>query len=237
MEPIPALMARLHIITPEAGQVLTEFKPTTDAITMELTAWFAAPAAIIAIFKMFSFFTCHRGEADRRMIEVAKDVAEERAKVVLSAVPQVPNPRPQLCGGEEMEPDHSEEAVLEIEGEEPPAFVKNPETLAEVMAAAVLKADPDKPRVRRARTKKPPHKDSVLLWIKERTVDRPGRSEPSDLARGDYDLFCSDRNLTPVGPKLFGTTLRERGIEKIKSGGKTKYLNIGLRPALRVVSG
>jgi len=237
MEPIPALMARLHIISPDAGQVLTEFKPTTDAVTMELTAWFAAPAAIIAIFKMFSFFTCHRGEADRRMVEMAKTVAEERAKVILAAVPQsaVEHIRIDV---EEMEADHSPESVLEIEGAEPPAFARNPETIAEVMAAAVLKADPVKQQGRKARTKQKPHKDSVKLWVKERIIDRPGRDTPSDVARSDYEAFCWDRNLAPVPPQTFGTTLaKECGIEKVKSGGKTKYLNIGLRPALRVVSG
>jgi len=222
MEPIPALFARLHFISPEAGQVLTEFKPTTDAITMELTAWFAAPAAIIAIFKMFSFFTCHRGEADRRMIEVAKTVAKERAKVVLSAIPHSPvNSFPSV-----MEPDHSEEAVLGIEGEELPEFAHAPVSTAEIIAAAHLKADKERPRERKARRRKAASKDSVRLWVKDRTVPREGRYLKSEVARADYEQFCEAKNLTPVAPQTFGIVIRDEFPHMITpekdSGGRTK---------------
>ena len=234
MEPIPALLARLHFISPEAGQVLTEFKPTTDAVTMELTAWFAAPAAIIAIFKMFSFFTCHRGEAERRMVEIAKSAAEERAKVVLSSVPH----SSVAVSPSTMEPDHSEEAVLGIEGEELPAFAQAPRTVAEATAAALLKADPSKQPVRKARTRKTATPDSVKQWFKERIVERVGRNTKSQDARADYEAWCSDMNVPPVNPTQFGLVLKnELGVEKEGKSGRVKYLNIGLRPAaLRVVA-
>jgi hypothetical protein len=244
MEPIPALFARLHFISPEAGQVLTEFKPTTDAITMELTAWFAAPAAIIAIFKMFSFFTCHRSEAETRMVAVAKTVAEEKAKVIIAAAEShggivlTGAPKtPANDDGAELKPDDSPEVVLEIEGSELPAFAEKPETVAEAVAAAVLKADPHKTYERKARRRKAASRDSVKAWHKECTVSRPGRFTWSSAATEDYERYCENKNLTPVNPKTFGLALAEEcEVEKVRSSGRVKYLNIGLRPALRVVS-
>ena len=137
-----------------------------------------------------------------------------------------------------MEPDHSEEAVLGIEGGELPAFAQAPRTVAEATAAALLKADPNKQPVRKARTRKTATPDSVKQWFKERIVERVGRNTKSQDARADYEAWCSDMNVPPVNPTQFGLVLKnELGVEKEGKSGRVKYLNIGLRPAaLRVVA-
>ena len=96
---------------------MTKHKSMLDVIMMELMACTFASPSVMAIFWLFSLFAAHRSEADRRMVEVAREVAEERAKVVLSDVPQAPV----ASAPDVMEPDHSEEAVLEIEGHDMPA--------------------------------------------------------------------------------------------------------------------
>ena len=81
-------------------------------------------------------------------------------------------------------------------------------------------------------------RDSVVLWFKERTYSRDGRNTDSKVAMADYLRWCEDANLTPVAPQTFGFVMRdELGIEKKKSSGTVKYINVGLRPSiLRVVS-
>jgi len=239
-------MARLHLISLDAGQVLTEFKPTTDAITMELTAWFAAPAAIIAIFKMFSFFTCQTGEAEERVKAVTLAVAESHAMRAAEVANQNEAPEPRNAfwsipdeEAEEIEADHA--AALGIEGDEQPAFVENPATTAEAVAAGFIKADKErKPRRARKRTKA--HRSSVVQWAKERTFPTPGRHLWSDAARPDYEQWCEDLNLEPVPPTTFGLVMRDEVLPsrdaKERKGNRTKYFDIGLRAAgLRVVSG
>ena len=119
--PFPQFLANIHIISQDIAVGWSKDQPTTDALTMEFQAWFGAPASVGLVFWIFGLFTGARTEAERRLIEVTKTVAEDRAKVVLSAAPLVERTD---TGTTEMEPDHSPEAVLEIEGEEPPAFVK-----------------------------------------------------------------------------------------------------------------
>ena len=104
---------------------------------------------------------------------------------------------------------HSPEAVLEIEGEELPAFAKNPETVAEAAAGALLRADPHKTYGRKARKRKAPHKSSVILWAKERTFPCPGRHLWSTNAREDYVRWCEELNLDPVNRTLFGIVVRD----------------------------
>jgi len=213
---------------------MTKHKSMLDVIMMELMACTFASPSIMAIFWLFSLFTSHRSEADRRMVEIAKKVADERAKVVLSAVPQSRI----VAASETMQPDQSEEAVLGIEGEELPASAEDPRTTAETMSAAILRADPDRPRGRKARNKKKPSRDSVRLWIKEGTVPREGRYVWSSDAYADYKRWCADRNLTPVSPQTFGCVLRDE-IEHVvpeRSNGRTKYHGIGLRHGMKVVS-
>jgi hypothetical protein len=133
-------------------------------------------------------------------------------------------------------PDDTPEKVLEIEGQELPPFVHNPQGHGEIIAAAALKADHN-PKERKARRKKGPSPDSVHAWVKECALIRPGRSTWSDDATASYKQYCEDRNLTPVSNRAFGTILaNELGIRKTKSNGRVKYHDFGLRPALRVVS-
>jgi len=216
------------------GKAMTKHKSMLDVIMMELMACTFASPSIMAIFWLFSLFTSHQSEADRRMVEVAREVAEERAKVVLPAVPQSPI----VAASETMQPDQSEEAVLGIEGRDMPAFTEAPQTVSEAMAAAVLKADPDRPKERKARRKKPASKDSVRLWARENTVSREGRFTWSKDAYADYKAFCGDKNLEPVSPQTFGKVLREEFphiTAERDSGKRTKYHGIGLRNNLRVV--
>ncbi len=229
---LPAFVADMGF--PITGNVMAKHHPKIVAACAELVAWIFAPLSVASIFWLFSLLVCEKSEADRHMVKVLGSVAEERAKVALSVVPSASI---QNWTGEEMQPDQSPAAVLEIEGDDPPAFVRNPQTKTEAVLAGVFRADPDKPKARRARTKKPAHRDSVLLFHKERMLDRPGRSVSSEVALDAYGAFCADRNLAPVPPQTFGRVMTELKIEKGKSGGKIKYLNIDLRPALRVVSG
>jgi len=216
------------------GMAMTKHKSMLDVIMMELLACTFASPSIMAVFWLFSLFTSHRSEADRRMVEIAKEVADERAKIVLSAVPQSP------IASAVMEPDQSEEAVLGIEGQELPAFASAPETVAEAHAAALLKADPERPRERKARRKSPASKDSVLLYFKERSVSREHRFEWADKVLDGYEAFCVERNLTPVRRQNVGKIIKAELphiiIERVK-GNRTKYHGIGLRPDLKVVSG
>ena len=234
LERFPALLADFGVPMWFA-KALSDHHPEIVATTQELIAWFGSPAAVAFVFWLFSLITCDKSETDKHLIEVLGGRTEEKARVVFSVVPPAPA---QNCAREEMEPDDSPEAVLEIEGEELPAFARKPATKAESVAAAVLKADPAKPRVKRARTKQPPHRDSVLAFHKERLLEREGRSETSDKVIQAYEDFCWARNQTPVPPQTFGNVMKkEFGISKKKIGGTIRYFDIGLRPALRIVSG
>jgi hypothetical protein len=234
--PFPQLLANIHIISRDVAVGWSKDQPTTDALTMEFQAWFGAPASVGFVFWLFGLFTSSKSEVERRLVEVAKEVAEERAKVVLSAVPHAPVER--VTGVAQMEPDHSEEAVLGIEGEELPAFAQAPRTIAEANAAAFVKHDPDRNYDRKARTLKEASPDSVRQWFKERIVGRVGRSTKSQDAIADYEAWCEAMNVKPVNPTRFGLVLKnELGVEKEGKSGRVKYLNIGLRPAaLRVVA-
>jgi len=176
---------------PQTGAALSKHKSMLDVIMMELTACTFATPFVMAVFWLFSLFTSRRSEADRRMVEIAKEVADERAKIVLAAVPQSP------IASAVMEPDQSEEAVLEIEGQELPAFANAPETVAEAHAAAVLKADPDRSKGRKARNKKKPSRDSVRLWVKEDTVHVKaamcGQMMPTPTTRDGVQIATSRR--------------------------------------------
>src|SRR5208337_3281687 len=167
-------LALLHIVTPDQAKAFSENKPVIDAICMELMAWFGTPCMSIGIFMLFGRMASSQREMDRRLIEVTQAVAEERAKNVVAAAEQGGIPKAPANDDAEMDP-HSPEAVLEIEGEELPAFAKNPETVAEAAAGALLRADPHKMYGRKARKRKAPHKSSVILWAKERTFPCPGR--------------------------------------------------------------
>jgi hypothetical protein len=155
---------------------------------------------------------------------------------VLSAVPQAPVANFVGNSTEVMEPDHSEEAVLGIEGGELPAFAEAPQTIMEHMAAAHLKADPERNFDRKAR-RKVAHEDSVSLWRKDRTVDRDGREYWQHELYADYEAWCEDVNLIPLKQADFGKLLRQMGIKnEFKPSRKYKYYGIGLRPNLRVVA-
>ena len=247
-------LASLHILTVEQAKTLTKFKPVTDTIGAEAFASCMTVPCLIGWVCLFGLFTCHRGEAERRMVENSQAVAEElakataaaaqqvaavqteahEAKAVLSAVPQAP-----VVGHDNvmtMEPDHSEEAVLGIEGGELPAFAEAPQTIMEHMAAAHLKADPERNFDRKAR-RKVAHEDSVSLCRKDRTVDRDRREYWQHELYADYEAWCEDLNLIPLKQANFGKLLRQMGVKnEFKPSRKYKYYGIGLRPNLRVVA-
>jgi hypothetical protein len=240
MEPIPALMAAVGFISVEKAQALTEFKPSTDAITMELMAIFGAPAGILLVFNLFGLLVCTKGEAQNRMIKALEVVTTEHAGTVVAPVgitlTSVPS-APENDDAAELEADdNSPAAVLEIE-EKLPAFVENPKTELEAVSAALIKAD-RKRSPRKARTRKAPSPDSVLLWFKERAFKRDNRDTASCDAIVNYKTWCEDNGLEPVNGTIFGKTLKnELKIEKRKNSGRVKYLNMGLVPApLRVVA-
>jgi len=239
-------LSSLGVFSAETAKTLTEFKPVTDTIAAELFGCGMTAPCIIGCFWLFGMFTCHTGEAEERVKEVAQAAAAEKAKAALESVKPsgiVLTDAPKAPANnlfEEMEPDTpSLESILEIEGAEPPAFVENPETVAEAAAAAFIKADPHKKQERKARTKKAASRDSVKLWHKERAFECEGRRTRSTDATSDYRRWCKERNLTPVSPQTFGHVMRkELGILKSETDGRVTYLNMGLRPAaLRVVSG
>ena len=72
METFTGFLALLHIITPEQGKVLAENKPILEVITMELQAFASRRQPFSGIIWVFGLMTCHRGEADRRMVEIAR---------------------------------------------------------------------------------------------------------------------------------------------------------------------
>ena len=155
------------------GMAMTKHKSMLDVIMMELMACTFASPSIMAIFWLFSLFTSHRSEADRRMVEVAKEVAEGQAKIVLSAVPQAPV---ESAPSETMEPDQSEEAVLGIEGQEHARVRQVPlRPSQKLMAAAFLKADPERPKERKARRKKSGQQGQRDSLFRERSVSREHR--------------------------------------------------------------
>jgi hypothetical protein len=238
LDPFPGFLLEMGFVSDKTARALTDNRPITDSLTMEAQAWFGAPASVGFIFWLFSLLVCDKTEAERRMVEVVKAAAEERAESVLAAAgqegvtPTAPKP------AADPEPDHhSPEAVLGIEGEELPAFAHAPETVAEATAAAILKADPHKTYGRKARGKpKEASKDSVRQWRKEMVINRPGCKNGS--LRPSYEAWCEDMNVAPVNPTVFGRMLREEfGFEKTGSRGRACYLDVDLRPAaLRAVS-
>jgi hypothetical protein len=130
---------------------------------MELMAFVGAPSLIIGIFVLFGKIPTNQREMHKRMLEVTQAVAEARAKEVLAATAQdgiVLKDAPQVPANDDndavkLEADTpSPEEILEIEGNGMPAFVEIPETVAGVVAAEVIKADPHKVRERKARKRK-----------------------------------------------------------------------------------
>ena len=127
-------------------------------------AWFGTPSAIIGIFVLFGKMASSQREMDRRMLEVTQAVAAATAQTVLATATDqggiVLKDAPDVAANDddefmELEADTpSPEDILEIEGDALPAFVENPETVAEVVAAEVIKADPHKVRERKARRRK-----------------------------------------------------------------------------------
>jgi hypothetical protein len=133
-----------------------------------------------------------------------------------------------------MEPDHDEEAVLGIEGHELPAFAEAPKTVMEHMAAAHLKADPERNFDRKAR-RRTKHKDSVKLYFKECTTERDGRPLKHDDFFAHYEQWCSDMNIVPEESRAFGKIVRnELKVESKRSGGRYTYFGVGLK--LRAVA-
>ena len=136
-------LASLHIMSADTAKTLTEFKPVTDTIGAEAFASCMTVPCLIGWVWLFGLFTCHRGEAERRMVENSQAVAEElakataaavqqaavqpeahEAKVVLSAVPRAPVAT--SCPAQQViEPDHSEEAVLGIRGRRTPGLCRS----------------------------------------------------------------------------------------------------------------
>lgn len=229
-------LASLHVMSAETAKTLTDFKPVTDTLAAELFGCAMTVPCILGWIWLFGLFTVHRSEAERIMVENSQAVAAELAKATAATVQQTAEAP--AAPSRQAELDHSEEAVLGIEGEDLPAFAEAPQTVFEHMAAAHLKADPDKSFERKARRKKAPSKDSVRLWIKENTVPREGRFVWSTDATPDYESFCEDRNLTPVAPQTFGVVIRDEFPDIIveKKSGRVKYHGIGLRHNLKVVS-
>jgi hypothetical protein len=225
------------------AKALAKFKPVTDTLGSELFAAAFTVPACYGWFILFGLFTCRTGEAQERVNEVMKAVAADHVKKA-AELPEValhPMPKAQIDAAlSEMKPDHSEESVLGIEGEELPAFVENPRGKFETVAAAALKADPDKTFERKARCKQPDHKDSVRLFIKECTVPRDGRFEWAGKVIDNYVAWCKERNLTPVHPVTFGRMMNSAEFPHISperlSGGQSKYWGIGLRNSFRVVA-
>ena len=239
-----AFLSSLGVFSAATAKTLTEFKPVTDTIAAELFGCGMTAPCIIGWFWLFGMFTCHTGEAEERVKEIAQAVAAEQAKaaletadpsgIVLTDVPKTPANDVFA----DLEPDSpTPEEVLGIEGNHIPGFVTNPETLAEATAAAFIKADPHKKRERKARVKKEPSADSVLQWFSDRAFHRDGRNTPTNDATMSYKKWCAEMYVPTVSPKKFGQVLAsELGIGKDSSG--KKYANMGLMPAaLRVVSG
>ena len=241
--PFPQFLANIHVVSQDVAVGWSKDQPTTDALTMEFQAWFGAPASVGFVFWIFGLFTCSKTEAERRILKVTQAVTEDRARDILTATNQdgitlanVPGAGADDKAEMEADPD-SPEAVLEIEGDKLPEFAHAPETDAQAVAAAILKADPDRSYERKAPRRKPASKDSVRLFYKEMVIKRPGCATDSKRFRASYKAWCEDLNLTPVNQTVFGNVLRDEfGIQK-KGSGRVKYLDIDLRPAaLRAVS-
>jgi hypothetical protein len=231
-------------VSKERAAGIVQNKPATDVLNFELLSAFATSPTIMLWIRFMAFLTCQTGEAEERVKDLTMKVAADHANRAAANQNEAPAPKESArpftlfdTPNEEKKPEADHAEVLGIEGEDPPAFVSDPQTTAEAMAAAFIKADKTK-KPRRARKKAEPSAESVLLHHKERAVARDGRNVDSDEYIRDYKIFCHGLNLEPVEPQKLGRILRqELGIEKKKSGGKMKYLNIGLRPTLRVVSG
>jgi hypothetical protein len=232
-------LASLHVLTAEQAKTLTEFKPVTDTIGAEAFASCMTIPSLIGWVWLWGLFTCHRGEAERRMIENSQAVAEELAKATAAVVQQAAIVQPETSRAAERvdEPDHSEAAVLGIDGDELPRFAEAPQTVMEHMAAAHLKADPERNFDRKAR-RKIAHEDSVSLWRKERVTARDGRGMWQADLYVDYVRWCDDMNLIPLEQAPFGTLLRAMdGIRaEFMPSRRYKYIDVGLRPNLRVVA-
>jgi hypothetical protein len=252
---LPAFLARINAIGDKTALALTEDTPSTDALTMEAQAWFFAPAWVALVFYLFSLLVCDKTEAAQRVHETTIQMAANYAEKAVAELQADETPAPKVIRPDvwfkpawmkddpEPEPkaevNHAE--VLGID-EPQPAFVEKPETAAEAMAAAFIKADiekkPRRPRKPKGELQKP-HKSTVVQWHRERCFEAEGRVLWSTEARPDYERWCWSHGYEPVSPQTFGRTLRkECGVRADNTNRGGKYYDIGLRPAgLRVVAG
>ena len=260
LERFPAFLADFGVPMGFA-KALSRHHPEIVATTQELIAWFGSPAAVAFVFWLFSLLSCEKTEADKRVHETTIRVAANYAAKAAAELPvmeadepeQVPAPpkviRPDVWFNPvwmkdepqpETQPETNHAEVLGID-EPQPAFVEKPETAAEAMAAAFIKADPEK-KPRRPRKPKgeleKPHKSTVVQWHRERCFEFVGRVLWSTECRPDYERWCWQHGYEPVPPQTFGRTLRKECVvraDNTSRGGK--YYDIGLRPAgLRVVA-
>lgn len=234
---------------PAAAAFIVKHDSMIEAITMDAKVLAFLGPSIMGIFWFFGIISANRGEAERRVFECMPDFAEAVAKVaadkmepdhmVRNLEPDAPpavakhDPEP-VSWYEAYEP---EESVLDIVGKDAPAFADAPITPMEHLAAATIKADPERPTARRAR-RKVKSEDSAKLWWRERCVARPGRTTPQHELYADYNRWCMDLNLDPMDARQFGRTLRkEIGLEGYRNKSNNYvYVEIGLKPHLKIVA-
>jgi RFX DNA-binding domain len=235
LERLPGVLADFGIPLWFA-QALSDHNPETESMGMELVAMFGAPASVLVIFRLFGLCVSTKTEARDRMLKHLEKMSEAEVK---TALPPAPVERPEIRT-EQMEPDHSEESVLKIEGKELPEFVHAPEGDAERIAAGALKAAPEYAFGRKARRPQPRNKDSARLYIKENTVPRDGRFIWASDAIAGYEAMCKEMNLEPISGNAFGRMMNSGEFPHIRverlSSGRTKYHGIGLRNNFKVVA-
>jgi hypothetical protein len=250
-------LASLHVMSKETAKTLTDFKPVTDTIAAELFGCGMTVPCILGWIWLFGLFTCTRGEADRRMAELGKDIAGDRAKIVLSAMsqsavddfeageketpsrncegaPLTPKPafRFPMYDDSPQLPNTPPAESLGIVGEDMPRHMEHPETAAEALAAKMWKLDPDKPKEgRKVRGAKPaePHADSALDCCRLWFSRRHGRNTPKPKAYARYKKYCKDTNVLPLKRLAFyAVVAKELSVATKRVSGQSCFADMGI---------
>ena len=78
--------------------------------------------------------------------------------------------------------------------------------------------------------------DSVWAWHKAQVLDRPGRKERCKPVYDNYVEWCEDNNLEALTFPKFSAVLKDEiGVKKQDTHNRHFYVDIGIRPKLRVV--
>jgi len=218
--------------------------PETAGITYELLAWIFPPIWFALMFRAFGMMVCTKTEAEKLIHETSMQVAADYAERAAAELETDEQPAPKTVeppvrgpvGWGQPKPEVNHAEVLGIE-EPDPAFVASPQNAEEAIAAEFIKAVKPK-REPRARRLTEGGVSSAIQHFKERAFWQNGMVTNSKTAYPDYERWCEDRNLIPLGIIAYGKALEAHcNVRKERTKGGTKYHNMGLRPAhIRVVA-